>query len=157
MSGKVKKDVKKKRSKGNKSSEDQTKTTPETSLFDFDDDNVGISDIPELSEFKDKLAIDDNPLDKVLEEDESEISELVRTSSESNLVETSSLKRERKISEPPLSTTSGKQRKISHLKVIIHNDGKICNKTYNKVSSIVQKTMTLTRKISSDFITGKRV
>ena len=137
MSGKVKKDVKKKRSKGNKSSEDQTKTTPETSLFDFDDDNVGISDIPELSEFKDKLAIDDNPLDKVLEEDESEISELVRTSSESNLVETSSLKRERKISEPPLSTTSGKQRKISHLKVIIHNDGKICNKTYNKVSSIV--------------------
>ena len=28
--------------------------------------------------------------------------------------------------------TSGRQRKISHRKVIIHDDGEICNKTYNK-------------------------
>ena len=28
-----------------------------------------------------------------------------------------------------------RQRKISHRKVIIHDDGEICNKTYNKVMS----------------------
>ena len=27
---------------------------------------------------------------------------------------------------------TGKQRKISHRKVIIHDDGEICNRTYNK-------------------------
>ena len=29
-----------------------------------------------------------------------------------------------------------RQRKISHRKVIIHDDGEICNKTYNKVSEL---------------------
>ena len=30
----------------------------------------------------------------------------------------------------------GRQRKISHRKVIIHDDGEICNRTYNKVCSV---------------------
>ena len=36
--------------------------------------------------------------------------------------------RERKVSELP----SGRQRKVSHRKVIIHDDGEICQQTYNK-------------------------
>ena len=32
-----------------------------------------------------------------------------------------------------------RQRKISHRKVIIHDDGEICNKTYNKVRTVVTK------------------
>ena len=31
-----------------------------------------------------------------------------------------------------------RQRKISHRKVIIHDDGEICNKTYNKVRTVLQ-------------------
>ena len=30
-----------------------------------------------------------------------------------------------------------RQRKISHRKVIIHDDGEICNKTYNKVRTVL--------------------
>ena len=31
-----------------------------------------------------------------------------------------------------------RQRKISHRKVIIHDDGEICNKTYNKVRTVLE-------------------
>ena len=39
----------------------------------------------------------------------------------------------RKVSDSDMS--GQRQRKISHRKVIIHDDGDICNRTYNKVCS----------------------
>ena len=39
-----------------------------------------------------------------------------------------------------------RQRKISHRKVIIHDDGEICNRTYNKAWSVISGLTTLASK-----------